>query len=198
MSGQQHAPAALYPRGKDTVPILQEAGWAPGAIWTGGKSRPHRDSIPDRPAHSSIAIPTELSGPGISEKNLKLRILNKNLSFNARLKFMYFFFKVSWTVHHLDSWLKIDQLDVTHFIISPLCIYFAYCWWQCSPFRDKLWVENRGFKSRHTQLFFSYAKRLRPALKPIQPPMKWEPCCLFGAKAAGSSLCTFTSTKSRG
>ena len=38
--------------GKDPVPIVQEAGWAPGPIWTGGKSRPHRDSIPDRPARS--------------------------------------------------------------------------------------------------------------------------------------------------
>ena len=51
VSGQQYAPAALYPR-KDPVPILQEAGWAPGPVWTGGKSRPHRDSIPDRPARS--------------------------------------------------------------------------------------------------------------------------------------------------
>ena len=38
--------------GKDPVPILYEAGWAPGPFWMGGKSRPHRDSIPDRPAHS--------------------------------------------------------------------------------------------------------------------------------------------------
>ena len=38
--------------GKDPVPILQEAGWAPGPAWTGGKSRPHRDSTPDRPARS--------------------------------------------------------------------------------------------------------------------------------------------------
>ena len=38
--------------GKDPVPILQEAGWAPGPVWTGGKSRPHRDSILDRPARS--------------------------------------------------------------------------------------------------------------------------------------------------
>ena len=37
---------------KDPVPILQEAGWAPGPVWTDGKSRPHRDSIPDRPARS--------------------------------------------------------------------------------------------------------------------------------------------------
>ena len=38
--------------GKELVPILQKAGWAPGPVWTGGKSRPHRDSIPDRPARS--------------------------------------------------------------------------------------------------------------------------------------------------
>ena len=37
---------------KDPVPILQEAGWASGPVWTGGKSRPHRDSIPDHPARS--------------------------------------------------------------------------------------------------------------------------------------------------
>ena len=41
-----------FTSGKDPVPILQEAGWAPGPVWTGGKSRPHRDSILDRPARS--------------------------------------------------------------------------------------------------------------------------------------------------
>jgi len=38
--------------GKEPVPILQEARWVPGPVWKGGKSRPHRDSIPDRPARS--------------------------------------------------------------------------------------------------------------------------------------------------
>ena len=38
--------------GKDPVPILQEAGWVLGPVWTVGKSRPHRDSILDRPARS--------------------------------------------------------------------------------------------------------------------------------------------------
>jgi hypothetical protein len=34
-SGQRHASAALYPRGKDLrVPIVQEAGWAPEPVWT--------------------------------------------------------------------------------------------------------------------------------------------------------------------
>jgi len=42
--------------------------WAPGAVWTGGKSRPYRDSIPDRPARSSVAVPIELPGPHMLEK----------------------------------------------------------------------------------------------------------------------------------
>ena len=45
-------PRPHFTPGKDPVPILQEAGWAPGPVWTGGKSHPHRDSIPDRPARS--------------------------------------------------------------------------------------------------------------------------------------------------
>jgi len=49
--GQSHAPAASTP-GKDPVSILQDAGWAPGPVWTREKSRPHWDSISDRPAPS--------------------------------------------------------------------------------------------------------------------------------------------------
>ena len=45
-------PGRTLTPGKDPVPILQEAGWAPGPVWTGGKSRPHWDSISDRPARS--------------------------------------------------------------------------------------------------------------------------------------------------
>ena len=37
--GQRHAPAAFYSP-KNTVSILQEAGWAPGPIGTGAKISP--------------------------------------------------------------------------------------------------------------------------------------------------------------
>jgi len=33
--GQRHAPAALYPRERNHVSIVQEAGWAPGPVWMG-------------------------------------------------------------------------------------------------------------------------------------------------------------------
>jgi len=46
------APRPHFNPRKDPVPIVQEAGWAPGPVWTGVKSRPHQDSIPDRPARS--------------------------------------------------------------------------------------------------------------------------------------------------
>ena len=42
VEGQPHAPAASTP-GKGPVPILQEAGWTPEPVRTGGKSRPQRD-----------------------------------------------------------------------------------------------------------------------------------------------------------
>jgi len=42
VSGQQHAPPHFTP-GKDPVPIVQVGGWAPGPVWTGGKSHPHQE-----------------------------------------------------------------------------------------------------------------------------------------------------------
>jgi len=47
-------PRPHFTPGKDPVPILQEAEWATGPVWTGGKSRPHLDSIPDRTARSQL------------------------------------------------------------------------------------------------------------------------------------------------
>ena len=50
---QRHAPAALYP-GNYTVPIVQEAGWAPGPVWTGAENLapPTGIQTPDRPTRS--------------------------------------------------------------------------------------------------------------------------------------------------
>ena len=32
-------PRPLYPRERDPVPIVEEAGWAPGSVWTGAGNR---------------------------------------------------------------------------------------------------------------------------------------------------------------
>jgi len=57
-------PDRTLPPGKDPVPILQEAGWAPGPVWMVGKSRSHQDSIPDHPARSQSLY--QLSNPAHS------------------------------------------------------------------------------------------------------------------------------------
>ena len=46
--GRVSAPrSGRFTSGKDPVPIVQEAGWAQGPVWTGAESlAPHRDSIP--------------------------------------------------------------------------------------------------------------------------------------------------------
>jgi hypothetical protein len=50
--GQFHAPAALYP-GKDPVHTVQEAGWAPGQVWTGAENlAPAGIRSPNRPTCS--------------------------------------------------------------------------------------------------------------------------------------------------
>ena len=43
----------LFTPGKDPVPIVQEAGWAPGPVWTGAENLTHTGvRSPDRPARS--------------------------------------------------------------------------------------------------------------------------------------------------
>ena len=49
-------PRPFFTPGKYPVPILQEAGWITGPVWTSGISPSHRDSIPDFPVRSSIAF----------------------------------------------------------------------------------------------------------------------------------------------
>ena len=49
--------------GKDPLPILQEAVWVSGPVWTGGKSCPHWDSILDCPVCSAFIYTIYFSAP---------------------------------------------------------------------------------------------------------------------------------------
>jgi len=52
VGGQRHASAAFTP-GKGPVPIVQEAGWAPGPVWIGAENlAPTGILSPDLPACS--------------------------------------------------------------------------------------------------------------------------------------------------
>jgi len=46
-------PRPLFTPGNDSVPIVQEVGWAPGPVWTGAENlAPTGIRSPDRPARS--------------------------------------------------------------------------------------------------------------------------------------------------
>jgi hypothetical protein len=61
--------------GKEPVPILQEAGWAPGPVWTCGKSCRHQDSIPDRPACNQSLY--RLSYPAHKHQTVQIQNINQ-------------------------------------------------------------------------------------------------------------------------
>jgi len=51
--GSASRPGRSLPPEKDPVPIVQEAGWAPGPVWTGAENlAPTGIRFPDRPARS--------------------------------------------------------------------------------------------------------------------------------------------------
>jgi hypothetical protein len=63
VGGERHASAAFTP-GKDPVPIVQEAGWAPGPVWIGVENlAPTGIRSPDLPARSESLYRLRYPGP---------------------------------------------------------------------------------------------------------------------------------------
>jgi hypothetical protein len=55
--GVSVTPQPLFTPGKEPVPIVQEAGWAPGPVWTGAENlAPTGIRSPDRPARSESIV----------------------------------------------------------------------------------------------------------------------------------------------
>ena len=51
--GSVSRPGRSLPSGKDPVPIVQKAGWAPGQVWTGAENLATTEiRSPDRPARN--------------------------------------------------------------------------------------------------------------------------------------------------
>jgi hypothetical protein len=56
--GVSGTPRPLFTPGKDQLPIVQEAGWAPGPVWTGVENlAPIGIRSPDRPSRSQLTGP---------------------------------------------------------------------------------------------------------------------------------------------
>ena len=68
--GSASRPRPLFTPGKDPVPIVQEAGWAPGPVWTSAENlTPTGIRSPDRPTRSQskpystlFCVGTEVQG----------------------------------------------------------------------------------------------------------------------------------------
>jgi len=103
--------------GKDPVPILQVAGWAPGPVWTGGKSRAHRDLIPDRPARSQSLY--RLSYPA---HNFKVPRSNENMD-------TFTFTHVPFPPHPLSS--DTHNISVEQYKLCSPVTYPLSCTAQC-------------------------------------------------------------------
>ena len=75
--GVSSTPRPHFTPGKDPVPILQEAGWIPGPVWTGGKSRPHWYSSPDRPGFLGCLYENYWGDPGVDGRIILRLIFRK-------------------------------------------------------------------------------------------------------------------------
>ena len=74
--GSASRPGRSLPPGKDPVPIVQEAGWAPGLVWTGAENlAPTGIRSPGGPARSQSLY--RLSYPAHVLLGLKKAIFNK-------------------------------------------------------------------------------------------------------------------------
>ena len=113
-------PRPHFSPGKDLVPILQEAGWAPRPVWMGGKSRPHRDSIPGRPARSSVAILTEQPGPPIIYIWCKMLSIDLRSLSNGKFK--------SFIKEEHQCWKRFYSSDIqrTHKISFPVTPLYSF------------------------------------------------------------------------
>ena len=70
-------PRPLYSQNKDPVPIVHEAGWAPGPVWTGAENPPRTGiETQDRPARSESQYRPSCPGPWFRKGIWKLRVLS--------------------------------------------------------------------------------------------------------------------------
>jgi len=67
--GVSITPQPLFTPGKGPVHIVQEAGWAPGPVWTGAENlAPTSIRSPDRPARSQSLYHSIVGGGGLLKK----------------------------------------------------------------------------------------------------------------------------------
>jgi hypothetical protein len=131
-------PQPLFNPGKDTFPIVQEAGWAPGPVWTGVKNLVHtRIRSPDRPARSQslyrLSYPAHIN-VGISQFFLtqapnKITVSTWEVHFIPSLdilrqkRFLSLFYVLLYSVH-LPFGAQITIPSLCNFVNPPTTVCF--------------------------------------------------------------------------
>ena len=118
--GVSVTPRPLFTPGKDPVPIGQEAGWAPGPVWTGAENLA-RTGIrsPDRPACSQslyrLHYPAHFAGKehyiiwSAGTIILEEPVAPTNFHCCLNLKSQDFQWKIKWIQHTCKEWTIQDH-----------------------------------------------------------------------------------------
>ena len=136
-------PRPHFTPGKDLVPIVQEAGWASGPVWTGGKSRPHRDSIPDRPAHSQSLYRLSYPTHYIYKYKRRLCDIENILKYSIDIP-LTIIFRLKWNNVPFISWRKSVEKPSLCLWISLACFSYSESYWNntYSPYVSFLKTTN--------------------------------------------------------
>jgi hypothetical protein len=127
--GASTTPRLLSTPGKDPVPIVQEAGWAPGSVWTGAQNLASTGiRSAERSARSQSLYRLSYPGPLFYERilqNAQSDYQDKPLGF---IRLIYF----------LDTG-RFDMYWSAGFVIAISMYYvtwgYYYYLWLCSPAR---------------------------------------------------------------
>ena len=112
-------PRPLFTTKKNTIPIVQEAGWAPGSVWTeAGNLASTEIRSPDRPTRSSVAIPTEL--PGTLDRT-------KQYSITGNITIYWLFIDGNYML--LCGNVRHNGKSTFKEVLIQLSIYSTYLYW---------------------------------------------------------------------
>ena len=126
--------------GKTRYPFYRRLGGPQGRVWTGEKSRPQQDSIPDRPAHSQLLY--QLSYP--AHNSMKVYIVNWFESVNVTdmddqpnsITLLHFNFRIICTIL-IFQWMWSSIYKPRNFVFTVFLIHFSLqptCNVECAEF----------------------------------------------------------------
>jgi len=95
-----------YPRERDPVPTVQEAGWVPSPVWTGAESLTSTGiQSPDRPARSHSLCRLLSCGPSYFWARLLIRMEGMRNVWEVFIRCMPKQIRRTWDSHSVNGWV---------------------------------------------------------------------------------------------